>query len=707
MEIEYTYNQYVDDILTGRIKSCEAIYLACERYKAFMNRSDMYFDEEDVQRKIRVVARLKHSTGIHNGKSFILLPWQQWCIASIFGFKWKSTCYRVTKNAFIMISRKSGKALSIDTPIPTPEGCTTMGSLKVGDQVFDENGKPCNVTFVTPVMYDHKCYNITFSDGEVITADADHNWYVQRYRSKWHVETTREIILNGIEGVKVPTCDSSTFDKGVKYITKIEETESVPVKCITVDSPNHLYLCGKNTVTHNTATAAAIGILCAIADNEPGAEIDLVANSRHQAKIAFTQSSNFCESVDKNKKIFKRYRDTINIPKTKSIIQVLSSDAMGNDGYNASCFILDEFHAARSWDLYNVLKSSQGSRSQPLSIIITSAGFLLNGYPCYEHRQTCIDILKGNKVDDTQFSAIYELDEEDDWLDEDNWIKCAPSLGQTVQIDYLRDQVQSVKNNPSLETGVKTKNFNIFCQSKNVWIPEKYLKDVWHKVDVDNFIDEDCYMGVDLSSVSDITASAIMFPPNPERAIYPDKYVFKPYVYLPVDNLSENTNEELYRLWYRQGFLDCTPGNVVDYDQILKDQIEIYNKTYLHNVAYDEWNASSWAADAYAEGLPIKGYSQTIGNFNKPTKTFELLIRSGKVIIDYNPLVRWCFNNVEIKMDVNGNCKPMKGGSSNRKTDRNGTNTKKIDPIIAMLEALGGYLDKHMNGVSDGQVLSV
>ena len=707
MEIEYTYNQYVDDILTGRIKSCEAIYLACERYKSFMNRSDMYFDEEDVQRKIRVVARLKHSTGIHNGKSFILLPWQQWCIASIFGFKWKSNGYRVTKNAFIMISRKSGKALSLDTQIPTPEGYTTMGSLKVGDQVFDENGKPCNVTFVTPVMYDHKCYNITFSDGEVITADADHNWYIQRYGHKWHVETTHDIILNGIEGVKVPTCDSSTFYKGVKYITKIEDVESVPVKCITVDSPNHLYLCGKNTVTHNTATAAAIGILCAIADNEPGAEIDLVANSRHQAKIAFKQSSNFCESVDKDKKIFKRYRDTINIPKTKSVIQVLSSDAMGNDGYNASCFILDEFHAARSWDLYNVLKSSQGMRSQPLSIIITSAGFLLNGYPCYEHRQTCIDILKGNKEDDTQFSAIYELDEEDDWLDEDNWIKCAPSLGQTVQIEYLRDQVQSVKNNPSLETGVKTKNFNIFCQSKNVWIPERYMKDVWHKVDVDDFIDEDCYMGVDLSSVSDITASAIMFPPNPERAVHPDKYVFKPYVYLPVDNLAENTNEELYRLWYRQGFLDCTPGNVVDYDQILKDQIDIYNKTYLHNVAYDEWNASSWASDAYAEGLPIKGYSQTVGNFNKPTKTFEMLIRSGKVIIDYNPLVRWCFNNVEIKMDINGNEKPIKGGSSNRKADRNGTDTKKIDPIIAMLEALGGYLDKHMNGVSDGQVLSV
>ena len=490
MEIEYTYNQYVDDILNGRIKSCEAIYLACERYKAFMNRSDMYFDEEDVKRKIRVVARLKHSTGEHSKKPFILLPWEQWVFANVFGFKWKDTGYRVIKHVFLMLSRKQGKS----------------------------------------------------------------------------------------------------------------------------------------------ACAAAIGIICAIADNENGAEVEIVANSRQQAKITYKLTSNFCESVDKDKKIFQRYRDSINIPKTKSTIQVLSSDAMGNDGYNASCFILDEFHAARSWDLYNVLISSQGMRSQPLSIIITSAGFLLNGYPCYEHRQTCIDILKGNKEDDTQFSAIYELDEEDDWLDEDNWIKCAPSLGHTVKIDYLRDQITAVKNNPSLETGVKTKNFNIFCQSKNVWIPEKYLKDVWHKVDIDNFIDEDCYMGVDLSSVSDITASAIMFPPNPERAIYPDKYVFKPYVYLPVDNLAENTNEELYRLWYRQGFLDCTPGNVVDYDQILKDQIEIYNKTYLHNVAYDEWNASSWASDAYAEGLPIKGYSQTVGNFNKPTKTFEMLVRSGKVV---------------------------------------------------------------------------
>ena len=554
--MEYTYDEYADNVLNGKIKSCEAIYLACKRYKDWFYREDIYFDKEDVEQKIRVVSRLKHTTGKHNGKPFILLPWQQWCVANIFGWKWKDTNLRVTKNVFIMISRKAGK----------------------------------------------------------------------------------------------------------------------------------------------TAFAAALGILCAIADGENNAEIELVANSRQQAKIAFDITSNFCESCDSKNKIFKRFRDSILIPKTKSKIQVLSSDAMGNDGYNSSCFVLDEFHAAKNWDLYNVMKSSQGMRQQPLAIIITTAGFLLNGYPCYEHRLNCIDILKGDKVDDTQFSAIYELDSNDDWEDEENWIKCAPSLGQTVGKDYLRDQIHAAKNNPALEVGVRTKNFNQFCQTKNVWIPDTYLQDAFANIDIADFKDEDCYMGVDLSAVGDLTATSVLFPPNPDRKVFPDKYVFKNWLYLPEVTIEESTNSELYKLWKRQGYAVCTSGNVVDYDFILKDQLQLYNETYLISIGYDSWNATQWAINATSEGLPLFPYSQAIGNFNKPTKTFEMLLRQGKVVIDYNPAVRWCFNNVELKYDWNDNCKPVKSG---------GDQTKKIDPIIAMLQALGTYLNQISGGVSDGEVYSV
>jgi len=71
-----------------------------------------------------------------------------------------------------------GKALSLDTPIPTPTGWTTMGALRVGDQVFDEQGRPCTVVFATPVMHGRECFEVVFSDGEVIVADADHQWSV-------------------------------------------------------------------------------------------------------------------------------------------------------------------------------------------------------------------------------------------------------------------------------------------------------------------------------------------------------------------------------------------------------------------------------------------------------------------------------------------------------------------------------------------------
>jgi hypothetical protein len=70
----------------------------------------------------------------------------------------------------------SGKALALDTPIPTPRGWTTMGEVRVGDEVFDEHGAPCTITAATPVMYGRPCYEVEFSDGTVIVADAEHLW---------------------------------------------------------------------------------------------------------------------------------------------------------------------------------------------------------------------------------------------------------------------------------------------------------------------------------------------------------------------------------------------------------------------------------------------------------------------------------------------------------------------------------------------------
>lgn len=424
-----------------------------------------------------------------------------------------------------------------------------------------------------------------------------------------------------------------------------------------------------------TALAAAIVLYMLIADGENGSECELVANSTKQAKICFDISSNFLQSIDSKGKYFKRYRDKIKFDKTKSFLQVLSSDAGGNDGYNSYCFVLDECHEQKDSKLWDVMVSSQGMRDNSLAMIITTAGFNKFGF-CYSYRQTCIDILHGVKEDDSQFTAIYTIDDGDDWRDKDNWVKANPSLGHTVSYDYLQQQVNKAVNNVSLEVGTRTKNFNQWVSSSDIWLSNDLLLKNTEKVDLSTFKECTAYIGIDLAAVSDLTAVSVMIPFN-------DKFYFKTFYYLPQSALKDNANAELYKDWKRKGFLTITDGNVTDYDYVLKDIMSISKDVYVDKIAYDSYNATQFAINATSEGLPLEPFSQALWHFNKPTKEFERLIKSGKVIIDNNEITRWCFSNVYLKSDYNENVKPVKVETMN-----------KIDGVISMIEALGIYLEQ-------------
>lgn len=428
--------------------------------------------------------------------------------------------------------------------------------------------------------------------------------------------------------------------------------------------------------------AAALALYCLIGDGEQAAQVLNVASNKEQAKLLFQMEQILCKQIDPNKKYLKVLRDRITFDKTHSYAQVLASDSDSLDGASASFFVCDETHSYKTSALWDVLISSQGFRQNPLAIQISTAGFNLSGF-LYKYYLTAKDILQGTKQDDTQFSAIYELDDDDDWQDEAVWIKSNPNLDVTVTHKYLRDQVTSAENNPSLEVSVKTKNFNIWCQAKDIWIGDNIISQSMQHINLDDFVNQNCYIGVDLSAISDLTSFAVMFPPSSTRSVHPDKYVFKVFSYLPEDSLLSNYNSELYKEFRREQFLTATSGNCVDYDYILKDMIDVSRQTQINKVSYDSWNATQWAVNATNEGLPLEPFSQSVGNFNRPTKEFERLMKSGKVIIDYNTVVRWCFQNVQIKTDYNDNSKPIKA---------NDDNSRKIDCVIAMLQALGGYL---------------
>lgn len=275
------------------------------------------------------------------------------------------------------------------------------------------------------------------------------------------------------------------------------------------------------------------------------------------------------------------------------------------------------------------------------------------------------------------------MDEDDDFTDPKCWIKCTPSLGETVTEKYLSNQVLMAKNQPSQLVGVLTKNFNLFCHSEMQWIPDQYIIDNMAPVDIRDFKDETCYIGVDLASVSDLTCTAALWPPNYSRRMYPDKWVFKVFSYLPESRIEHPTNGILYQSWKNDGYLDVTPGNSTDYDYILKEQKKIANWCDLVMMGYDPYNSRQWAIDCTNEGLPLAEFGQSIGNFSRPTKELEKLILDGKVVFDRNPIIRFCFLNSEIKEDHNENTKPFKAG---------GDKNKKIDAVVAIITALGTYL---------------
>lgn len=326
-----------------------------------------------------------------------------------------------------------------------------------------------------------------------------------------------------------------------------------------------------------TALAAALCLYYLIADGEDGAEVDLAANSKEQAKIAFEFCSNFSKQLDPKGKYLKPYRDNVQFALNNSKLKVFAADDSKLDGFNASFGLIDEYHAAKNSKVRDVIKSSMGTRDNPHLCTITTAGFD-KSLPCYQLRTTAVDILNEVKTDDSMFIAIYCLDEEDDWTKEENWIKCAPNLGITVTSKYLKEQVTSAQNNPSEEVGVKTKNLNIWCDSIDVWISDNYIYKASQSINLNNFTTEDiCYIGIDLSATSDLTAVSYLIPKNNE-------YYYHTDYYLPQSCLQESPNKEMYKLWYKQGMLNLTSGNVVDYDYILKDILTNNKKVTIYKV---------------------------------------------------------------------------------------------------------------------------
>lgn len=415
---------------------------------------------------------------------------------------------------------------------------------------------------------------------------------------------------------------------------------------------------------------------------ESNASCIIAANSASQATILFKMADCYLKSLGKGvDKYFRRYRDRILFDKTDSAMRVVSADASRLDGLNCNFAVVDEISQAPTSDVYDVLESSMGSRSQPLMCCCTTRSANQSGF-YKELEQSGIDVLRGVKQDDSVFPLVYCLDEGDDYEDERNWLKCSPNLDVSVFRDFYRQQIQKMKNNPSQVTSIITKVFNVWSSTSNVWIPMQYVYNVMRPIKGEDFNDKILYLSFDLASTSDLTCLSAMYEDD-------GKCYFKNWYYLPQEALKNSVNKDKYRTWQREGYLTVTPGNVTDYDYIFNDIKRIENSCEgIARISYDSWNATDFSIKLTENGYNMKPYSQSIGSMNRPTKAIERLLMEGSnIVIDTNPITMFCFENAVPKQDYNDNVKIVKESYDN-----------KIDGVIALIMNYGGFQEENHYG---------
>lgn len=404
-----------------------------------------------------------------------------------------------------------------------------------------------------------------------------------------------------------------------------------------------------------------------------GTQNIVAANSREQARVLLKMAKAFSGQLDPNNKQLKRLNNSIRFDKRDNQLFIISADASYGDGYNPSTYVLDEFHAAKSEDLRNVLRSGQLARANPLEIIITTAGDNLDS-PCFEYRTTCKEVLAGNILNDNLFAIIYTQDSEDEIYDPSLWVKSNPNLGVSVFKNNLQDELNDYKNRPSQIKNLLIKNYNIWQQGADeFWLTADDMLEV-SKESLQVPLDKPVFVGVDLASVSDLTAVAYAWKDENKKINIKVDY------YLPSDSTNTVTNKEYFKNMAGKKYLTLNQGNVTDYN-IITDHLKRYR---VQEIYYDRYNALSWAVDC-SNYFNMQPFSQTAGNFNLVTREFERLVKTKQVVIDNNPLTRWCFGNCCLFTDRNNNVKPQKAGAE----------SKKIDGVIASLQALAALIDNN------------
>ncbi len=432
--------------------------------------------------------------------------------------------------------------------------------------------------------------------------------------------------------------------------------------------------------------AAAIGCVLLYADGEYGAEVYSGASSRDQATIIYRVMRSMAEQVPELRKISKFYDSTkrIYVPSTESFYQALSADADYSDGINPSGVIVDELHRHKNRELYDLLNEGSGTREQPLTVVITTAGVDQSSV-CYEEWLYARRVAEDPAMDPTFLPVIFELPNTKDGKrhafdevakDERLWYFANPALGEFLDIEDLRKSVREAKEKPAKQLSVMRLRFNEWTQAEVAW----FGPGAWSACGADLLTaieGRNCgrvaFGGIDLSSTQDFAGWRLVFPWDSGQ-----EYDTTGVCFLP-EATAQKRESRLGELmaWKNGGYLELTPGDVIDYE-FIKKRIRADAERYeIKEIGYDPWNATQIAVDLQNEGFTMVPVRQGFSTLSSPSKLLESLVARKNLHHGGDPLLAWMAGNAMIETDAAENIKPSKKKS-----------TERIDGIVALVIAL-------------------
>ena len=413
------------------------------------------------------------------------------------------------------------------------------------------------------------------------------------------------------------------------------------------------------------------------ADGEPGSHCYSAATTGDQAREVFDVARNMSL---REPEFLQRFgvdvgKHDITVPTTASSFKPLNAEGSTLDGLNVHGGLVDEVHAHKRRDLWDVLDTATGARSQALLSAITTAGTNRAGI-CYELRDYTCKVLQRVVDDETWFGIIFTIDEGDDWRDPAVWRKANPNLGISVKPDSLEAASRKAQAMPSAQANFLTKNLNVWVSSDSAWMDMT----AWdacadRALTVESVEHLPCWIPLDLASKVDVAAAPRLFY-DKER----DHYYLISRFWLPERAVATGRNSQ-YDGWVRAGHMNATDGEVIDFDQIEDALRSDVARLDVQELPYDPWQATQLAGRLQAEGAPMVEYRQTVATMSEPMKTFEALVLQRKLTHDGNPVMTWMVSNVVCHLDAKDNIYPRKEREEN-----------KIDGPVATIMGIGRIL---------------